>query len=113
FGAGVMAGDPLALSPKNKFTVTGTYTLPLDEKIGKVSIAATFTHTDSELANYSGRGYVAYIPSPTGPVLATQPLNILQATNLLNPNVNWDKVAGSPVDLSFFVTNLTNEKYLS
>jgi iron complex outermembrane receptor protein len=27
---------------------------------------------------------------------------------VFNINVNWDKVMGSPVDVSFFMTNVTN-----
>lgn len=30
---------------------------------------------------------------------------------LVNMNVNWEKVAGLPVDLGFFVSNLTNKAY--
>lgn len=112
FGTGPHVGDGLTFSPRNKFTVTGTYTLPLDEKIGKFSIGATFTHTDSQRSNYSGRGYVAYVDTPAGPTRTTQDLTIMQATDLLNLNVNWNSVAGSPVDLSFFATNVTKQKYL-
>ncbi|MBU6269299.1 MAG: TonB-dependent receptor, partial [Sphingomonadales bacterium] len=88
-------GQPLALSPKNRITLTGTYTLPLDAKIGKVSFGATFTHTDSNRA-------VSPSVSPN--------FYLLPASNLLNLNANWNAVMGSPVDLSFFMTNATNEK---
>ena len=42
-------GSSLALSPKNRVSATGTYTLPLDEKIGKISVGATFVHTDKQV----------------------------------------------------------------
>jgi len=32
-------------------------------------------------------------------------------TNLLDLNVSWNKAFGGPVDLSFFATNVTGEKY--
>ena len=32
----------------------------------------------------------------------------LPATNIVNLNVNWDNAMGQPVDVAFFVTNLTN-----
>jgi iron complex outermembrane receptor protein len=89
-------GDPLALSPKNKFTITGTYTLPLDESIGHVSLGATFTHADSNRA--------------FSPTLA--PKYLLPAANLLNINVDWTSAFGKPIDLSFFMTNVTNQKLI-
>lgn len=90
-------GGPLALAPKNRVTLTGTYTLPLDASVGEVSFGATFTHTDSQ----RGR-------SPaTSPVLGTIP-----ASNLLNLNVDWRSAFGRPLDLSFFMTNVTNENHI-
>jgi iron complex outermembrane receptor protein len=95
-------GDPLALSPKNKYTLTATYTLPLANSIGRISVGATFTHTDSVLANYSDR-------NSTFPLI--QGLGTLPATNLLNLNAGWTTIAGKPVDLEFFATNVTNQQY--
>jgi len=101
-------GDPLLLSPKNKYSVTATYELPLDEDIGTVSIGATFTHSDKALGNYSSRFYV----SPD-PVLQAEfrSLSWLPSSNLLNLNASWNSIGGSPVDLSLFATNVTKEKY--
>jgi iron complex outermembrane receptor protein len=87
-------GESLALSPKNRVTITGTYTLPLDESVGEVSFGATFTHTDAN------RGV-----SPN-----VAPNYLLPAANLLNLNVDWTSVFGRPIDLSFFMTNVTNQK---
>jgi iron complex outermembrane receptor protein len=87
-------GGPLELSPKNRVTVTGTYTLPLDQSVGTVDFGVTFTHTDSQRAS-----------SPVvSPLLYTLP-----ATDILNLNADWRSVLGSPVDISFFMTNVTNE----
>ena len=108
------AGGPLSLSPKNKLTITGTYTLPLDESIGRISLSATLTHTDSMHAAYDS-GYIAagvYIAGPNGALVQTNAdLGLLAATNLLDLNVNWNSVAGKPLDLSFFATNVTNQHY--
>ena len=90
-------GGPLTLSPKNRVTVTGTYTLPIDSSIGKISFGATFTHTDSQ---------IAAAPAAT-------PIGVLPATDLLNLNLNWNSVAGGPLDFALFATNVTNEKYLA
>jgi iron complex outermembrane receptor protein len=36
---------------------------------------------------------------------------IQDATNLLDLNLSWSKVANTPIDLSLFATNVTNKKY--
>jgi iron complex outermembrane receptor protein len=88
-------GEALALSPKNRVTVTGTYTLPLAESVGQISFGATFTHTDSNRA-------VSPEASPN--------FYLLAASDLLNLNADWRSVLGTSLDLSFFMTNVTNEK---
>lgn len=87
------AGEELALSPKHRVSATATYALPLDESIGRVSVGATYVYTDKQVA------------------VLSSPLGILPSTHLLNLNANWEGVAGSPVDLSFFMTNVTNKAY--
>ncbi|MDE2404794.1 MAG: TonB-dependent receptor [Sphingomonadales bacterium] len=98
------AGSVLPFAPKNRVTLTGTLDLPVDEKLGRVSVSATFTHTDSQYSSHSNDAAAAVgaIPYNAG---------ISPATNLLNLNFNWKGVAGSPVDLAVFATNVTNRKY--
>lgn len=85
-------GQALPLTPKNKYTITGTYTLPLPESVGEVSIGATYAFVDDQIVTVSRFG-------------------ALDSYKLLNLNLNWRGVAGSPVDLSLFATNVTKEKY--
>jgi iron complex outermembrane receptor protein len=87
---------PLALSPKNRVTLTGSYTLPLDDKIGKISFSATFTHTDANAA-------VAQEASPN--------YYLIPASNQVNLSADWESFLGAPVDASFFMTNATNEQH--
>jgi iron complex outermembrane receptor protein len=88
-------GGPLSLSPEHRLSVTGTYTLPLDSSIGRISLGATYVYTAEQIAS-----------------LATAPqFQKLPATNLLNLNASWNDIMGKPVDLSFFMTNATNEKF--
>ena len=94
------AGDPLTLSPKNKYSLTATYMLPLSGSLGRMSLGATFTHTDRQLSNYSDRNV---------PALAS--LGYLPSTDLLNLNFNWSSIAGKPIDLAFFATNVTDKQY--
>jgi iron complex outermembrane receptor protein len=90
-------GVALPFSPKNKLTVTATYTLPLDESIGRIALSATYLHTDKYFADATPN-----LPS----IVGTMP-----ATDLLNLNVNWDHAFGLPVDAAFFATNVTNKIY--
>ncbi len=108
---GYHVGDPLLLTPRNKVNLTGSYTLPLDEKIGAITLGATFTHTDKQITNPIDRTYTGTATSSPALVAAIRALSYLPATNLLNLNVTWDHVAGSPVDLGFFATNVTKQKY--
>ena len=85
-------GSRLPFTPENKATVTATYRLPLSEDIGDVAIAATWSYTGDYLVTQGDFG-------------------VLPSVNLLNLNVNWDSISGKPVDLQFFMTNVTNEKY--
>jgi iron complex outermembrane receptor protein len=86
-------GDPLPLSPKHKATITGTYRLPVSGDVGRIDVGATFTYTARQL------------------VTSASPYGTLPATKLLNLNLNWAAVAGSPFDVSLFATNVTGEKY--
>jgi iron complex outermembrane receptor protein len=100
----IVAGDELTLSPHDKFTVTGTYTLPTPENIGSISFSATYSYTSSQRANYIDRVAI--------PIFGYD-LGILPAVGLLNLNVNWDNIAGEPVDLALFATNVTKEQYFT
>ncbi len=97
-------GSVLPFAPKNRFTLTGTYTLPLPDAIGRVSIGATFTHTDAQFSNHGGDAAFAAGRIPFNPSLAPP-------TNLLTLNLNWKDIAGQPIDLALFATNVTKQKY--
>ena len=96
----VQAGSSFVNSPKNKLTVTGSYTLPLDESLGRLSLGVTWVAQ----SGYINDGSVPQFVNGLG-------LGFTPATNLVNANIDWRGVGGSPVDLSFFVTNLTKEAY--
>ena len=94
------AGDELVLSPKNKLSVTPSYTLPLPDTVGALTLAATFTYTSRQLANYQDR---------SEPALAQ--FSYLPPTKLLNLDVDWNNILGKPVDLTLFATNVTKQEY--
>jgi iron complex outermembrane receptor protein len=93
-------GAAFAYTPKHRVTVTGNYTLPLDESIGRISFGATWVHTSSSINDYSAPAFVN-----------GQPLGFTPANDLVNLNLDWKGIAGSTLDLSLFVTNLTKETF--
>ena len=96
----VSVGSQFTLSPKHKLTASANYTLPLDESIGKVSLGATWVHTGKQVSNGS-------VPAEVNGI----PLGTIPAYDLLNLNLDWKSVAGSPVDLALYATNVTKEVY--
>ncbi len=88
-------GGPLQFSPKNKYTVTPSYKLPLDPSVGSIVLSATFTHQGSEFNSQT---------APPG-------FQTLGPQNNLNLDLNWNNILGHPLDLSLFATNVTGEKY--
>ncbi|MBV1688702.1 TonB-dependent receptor [Novosphingobium sp. G106] len=96
----VQAGSAFVLSPKHKFSITPQINLPVPESVGQVSLSATWVHQSSYINDGSVPKFVNGIP-----------LGYTPATDLINLNLDWRSVAGSPVDLGLFVTNLTKERY--
>ena len=95
----VKAGSSFLDSPKHRLSVTGTYTLPLDNSVGDVSIGATWVYTSKYITNALEPQYVNGFP-----------MGITPSSNLVNLNLDWNSVGGSPIDLALFATNVTKEK---
>ena len=98
------ANSQLLFAPEHRFTISANYALPLDESVGKISIGATFVYTDKQ---FQTRGDTAAAAVGALP----EDYGLLPSTNLLNLNLNWKSVAGSPIDISAYATNITGEKY--
>jgi len=92
---GPAAGGPIPLTPKNKFTITGSYTLPVSEDLGRITLSATYSYQDSTYGSSNSRAAQQTLP----------------AQKQLNLNLNWDSVGGLPVDLGLFATNVTKEEF--
>jgi iron complex outermembrane receptor protein len=90
------AGGPIPLTPENKYAVTLSYTLPLAESIGAITFAATGTYQDETLGSVSSQSSGLYT---------------LPEQKLLNLNLNWASIAGLPLDLNIFATNVTEEEF--
>lgn len=123
-GAGVtltppLVGDPIPNTQPHKVNLSGKYRLPLSENIGRISFGATWVYTaayDAVVASCptadASRGcYDASNNAANGLNNVNPDGGRIAASRVLNLNATWEKVAGSPIDLAFFMTNATNEKY--
>ena len=68
-------------------------------------VGATFTHTDKQLTDYD------YLDPAVVTLFNGQNNSYIQATNILNLDMAWKTILGSPLDVSFFATNVTQQKY--
>jgi len=83
-------------TPKFQYTLNANYTLPLDPSIGKVTVGGNYYHQSS----------VALTDTSTQNPDAIEP-----GYGLLDVNVTWANVMQQPIDLGFFMTNVTNKVY--
>lgn len=100
----LIPGQSLPLSPRHKLSTTATYLLPFDPKIGQVDVAAALTYTSNQRTQYVFN---------KAALLAAYGYNydVLPSTSLLNLNLDWKAILGTPVDLSLFATNVTAKEY--
>ena len=93
---GNQTGLPYPFVPKNKFGFTGNYTLPfVPAEWGDIHVVADYTHT----------GRIQYATADIEP-FGNEP-----GYGLLNLRLDWNNIAGQPVDASFFMTNVTDNLY--
>jgi len=87
---------PYPFVPKNKFGFTADYTLPfVPEELGEIHLLADYVHT----------GRIQYSTD------SVEPFGDEPGYGLLNVRVNWNNVAGQPLDVSFFMSNATDNLY--
>ncbi|MCB2064127.1 MAG: TonB-dependent receptor [Novosphingobium sp.] len=80
--------------PKWAFGVGAQYYMPLPDDYGELSVSASYDHR--------GKRRITSYEDP----FSQQP-----SYGLLSLSADWRNVAGSPFDLSFFMSNVTNKKY--
>jgi iron complex outermembrane recepter protein len=90
-------GEPLPYSPKNKFAGTLSYLVPVDAELGDMRASVTYAWIDEMQAVSSEASAYATLPD----------------YGLLNLNFDWNGIAGKPVDMSIFATNVTDEEYIT
>ena len=92
---GTDVGGPLPYSPKHKLTITPAVRLPLDDSMGKLTLSATYLFTSRQVTA----------------AVSQSPFTSVPSFSILNLNLAWQSIGGLPIDISAFVTNLTNKKY--
>lgn len=90
----VCPNNPLPQTPKNTLRLAFDYQLPLGADTGRISLGGDMYYVADNYIN--GRDVAS---------------GTIQAYTVYNANVSWQNVMGHPVDLSFFVNNLTNKLY--
>ena len=99
-----MTCRPLQYLSPNILSIYGRVTIPAPEKIGDISLYASYSWTDKQAtAPFSTETF------PDG--TANEPGVLLPSYGLLNATLEWKHVMGSKVDLTVFGTNLANKTY--
>jgi len=91
--------------PPHQVVASANYTLPLAQSIGKVSFGGAFVYQSRR--RIVADGVVDRVTNPAVPF--TSGSGVAPSSSVLNLNVNWENVGQMPIDLSFFMTNVTNE----
>ncbi|MBX3510340.1 MAG: TonB-dependent receptor [Hyphomonadaceae bacterium] len=94
-------GDRLRQTPENKLNISADYVLPLDQRIGEVSVGVSYTYVDDQVTNYIRRDASGQLNG----------FSIIPSRELIDARIDWRNVAGSRFDLSIFATNLADEEY--
>ncbi|MBV9994592.1 MAG: TonB-dependent receptor [Caulobacteraceae bacterium] len=94
--AGFCGHNAFGFTPRNKLGLSADYELPLDPAIGVITFGGTW--------NYQSKVWL--ITTSNLDPHAVQP-----AYSTLDLRATWHQIYGHPVDLSFFMTNVTNQLY--
>ncbi|PTU30462.1 TonB-dependent receptor [Stenotrophobium rhamnosiphilum] len=89
---------PYQSAPKQQFSLSSRYTLPLDSKYGDVEASMTYTWTDKQ---YSGQS------SPP----QAEPGAWLPSVGLFNASLSWRDIMSTSLDLQLYGSNLANKLY--
>lgn len=88
-------GDELPYAPDQTYVASLNWRLPLPTDWGDVLAGATYS----------------YIGQQRSAATSSGPYGMLDAFDLLNLNLAWTSIIGSPIDLNVFATNVLDEEY--
>jgi iron complex outermembrane receptor protein len=87
-----VAGDPLPFTPKWGANIGATFTLPTDESLGTIELSGAYRYNSTYYTNASTVSSIGSTP-----------------VKQVDLNLDWNNVAGKPIDLSLFAVNVTNQ----
>ncbi|WP_177198412.1 TonB-dependent receptor [Novosphingobium sp. CF614] len=101
-------GDPLPLTPKFGGNVSGTFTLPIPENLGKLSVSALYRYSTSFSTAASDTNAAV---NAARAALGLPPIPVDNATPVkqLDLNLDWRDIGGQPIDFSIFASNVTKQ----
>jgi iron complex outermembrane receptor protein len=95
-------GRIIPFTPKHKFNVGASLDLPVPESAGEVSLSANLAYKSSIIL-----GLVPFLAGSN----AFDGESRQKPTTTVDANLDWDSIGGSPIDATFFVTNLFDTTY--
>jgi len=87
---------PFQYLPKWQYSLTATYTLPIDESWGDISISGTYS--------WYGHQYLSVNVGEIYPIMPSY--------ENFNMRVDWKNILGNSVDAAFFMTNVTDNTHV-
>jgi iron complex outermembrane receptor protein len=104
-------GDDFTYIPKQSLTASTTYTLPLDTKIGEISLTAGVYWQD-EMSTHPLRNEFDLYGWDAATVATLTKFSTVDAYSVYNLRANWSGVMGSSFDVAAYVDNVTDEEYV-
>ncbi|MEJ0038101.1 MAG: TonB-dependent receptor [Gammaproteobacteria bacterium] len=90
-----LSNEPFAFAPRNKYSFTTRYSLPLSDQLGTFRASATYSHTDQWYIGVTSIEASAWVPG----------------YSLIDVRAGLEGVAGRPLDITLFASNLANKEF--
>lgn len=100
-GIDIASMNRFAFFPKWKWNVNARFALPVPEHLGDLVLSGDWSHNGRTLLS----------AATVLPGVARAPTAFEPAYETFNLRLDWNRIGGSPIDASVFVTNLTNKLY--
>lgn len=95
FAPSAVEGDTLPFAADVSYTANINYVFDLPARAGRISLGATHAYVGEQRMSATG----------------TTPFDVLDSFRITNLNASWMDIAGLPLDLTTFVTNIADEEY--
>lgn len=95
-----VSGEPIEWIPKDQLTASIRYTLPLDPNMGDMSVQASYYYQSKQMATLR-----------TGYHPVEDRVKHVGSYGIVNYNMDWRNIMGSPFDVSLYVKNAEDKRY--